>query len=56
MHLVTGYQTLNKATIKNNYPIPHIEELLDTLQGAKWFPKLDLTSSYHQVGMNPDDV
>jgi hypothetical protein len=43
MRLVTDYRALNKATIKNHYPLPWIEELLDTLQGAKWFTKLDLT-------------
>jgi hypothetical protein len=56
MCLVTDYRALNKATIKNRYPLPWIEELLDTLQGAKWFTKLDLTVLYHQVRMNPDDV
>jgi hypothetical protein len=56
MRLVTDYRALNKATIKNHYPLPRIEELLDTLQGAKWFTKLDLTAGYHQVRMNPDDV
>jgi hypothetical protein len=49
MCLVTDYQALNKATIKNCYPLPRIEELLDTLQGDKWFTKLDLTVGYHQV-------
>jgi hypothetical protein len=49
MHLVTDYQALNKDTIKNRYPLPWIEELLDTLQGDKWFTKLDLKTDYHQV-------
>jgi hypothetical protein len=56
MCLVSDYRALNKATVKNRYPLPWIEELLDTLQGAKWFTKLDLTAGYHQVRMNPDDV
>ena len=56
MRLVTNYRALNKATVKNRYPLPRIEELLDTLQGEKWFTKLDLTASYHQVRMNSDDV
>ena len=56
MRLVTDYRALNKATIKNRYPLPWIEELLDSLQGAKWFTKLDLTAGYHQVRMNPDDI
>jgi len=56
MRLVTDYRALNKATVKNWYPLPRIEELPDTLQGAKWFTKLDLIADYHQVRMNPDDV
>ncbi len=56
MRLVTNYWALNKATVKNRYPLPRIEELLDTLQGAKWFTKLDLTAGYHQVRMNPEDI
>jgi hypothetical protein len=56
MLLVTDYRVLNKATIKNGYPLSWIEELLDTLQGDKWFTKLDLTTGYHQVQMNPDNV
>jgi hypothetical protein len=56
MHLVTNYQALRKATIKNHYPLPQIEELLDTLQVAKWFTKLYLTTVYHQVRTYLDDV
>jgi hypothetical protein len=56
MCLVIDYRSLKKATIKNRYPLPQIEEILNTLQGAKWFTKLDLIDGYHQVRMNPDDV
>jgi len=56
MCLVTDYQSFDKATIKKCYTLPRIEELLDTLQGAKWFTKLDLTTDYHQVRMNPKDI
>jgi hypothetical protein len=56
MYLVTEYRSLKKVTVKNHYPLPQIEELLDNLQGAQWFTKLDLTSRYHQVRMNPTDV
>ena len=43
------YRALNKITVKNKYPIPHIADIFDQLGGAKWFTKLDLRSGYYQV-------
>jgi hypothetical protein len=42
--------------VKDKFPIPVVEELFDELRLAKFFIKLDLSSSYHQVQMHPDDV
>ena len=50
------YRALNKITVKNRYPLPKVEELMDRLHGAKYFTKIDLSSGYHQIRVRESDV
>ena len=54
--LCIDYRQLNKVTIHNKYPLPHINDLFDQLQGAKVFAKIDLCSGYHQPRIKEADV
>lgn len=49
------YRRLNDLTIKNRFPMPIIEEILEELAGSVYFSKLDMRSGYHQVRMNEED-
>ena len=54
--LCVDYRALNNMTVKNRYPLPRIDDLLDRLHGAKYFTKIDMASGYHQVRLAEKDI
>lgn len=56
LRLVCDWRALNKVTVKTQACLPSIEDLFDTVQGAKYFSRLDLKSGYHQVRIKEQDI
>lgn len=54
--LCVDYRRLNEVTVKDMYPMPKVDEVLEALGGATIFTKLDALSGYHQIKMREEDV
>lgn len=55
LRFCVDYRKVNAVTKKDAYPLPRVDETLDTLSGSQWFSTLDLLSGYWQVEMSPTD-
>ena len=56
LRVVVDYKGINAITIKNRFPLPLIPEMLDRLNRAKVFTKIDLRNGCHQVKVREEDV
>ncbi|GBG83905.1 hypothetical protein CBR_g37776 [Chara braunii] len=55
LRMCIDYRGLNAITVKNREPLPRIDDLLDRVQGCRYFSKIDLKSGYHQIAIRPGD-
>jgi hypothetical protein len=56
LRLCIDYRALNEVTVKNKYPLPRIDDLIDQLGRAKYFSQIDLRSGYYQLRIQSEDV
>ncbi|KAJ9514334.1 hypothetical protein QJQ45_012353 [Haematococcus lacustris] len=56
LRMCIDYRQLNKLTLRDQYPLPRIDDLFDRLSGCSVFSSLDLQAGYHQITITPEDV
>jgi hypothetical protein len=53
---VNDYHELNANTIRDNFPLPRVDDILADCAKGKIFGKLDMTNSFFQTRVHPDDI
>ena len=56
LRMCVDYRELNKLTMKNKYPMPHINDMFDQLYGAYVFSQLDLATGFHQLSAAEESI
>ncbi|KAL4291229.1 hypothetical protein GQ457_14G014460 [Hibiscus cannabinus] len=56
VRMCVDYRDLNRASPKDNFPLPHIDTLVDNTSGNSWFSFMDGFSGYNQIKMHPEDM
>lgn len=56
LRLCIDFRELNKLLVKDNYPLPNIEDLIDSLYGKKYFSLIDLKNGFYHVYMAKESV
>ena len=56
LRMCIDYRPLNAQTIKNRKQMPRIDDLLDRLNGAKYFSTIDLKAGYWQIGLSEEEI
>ena len=56
LRLCVDYRALNAISVKNSYPLPRVDNMLDRLHGASVFSKIDLRQGYHQIRIKEPDI
>jgi hypothetical protein len=56
LRMVVDYRALNKKTVRDRFPLPRISDLLDRLQRAKYYTKMDLQQGFYQIRMAESDI
>ena len=56
LRLCIDYRALNKINLRDNYPLPLIDDQLDSLEGKKYFSLLDLKDGFHHLDVTPDSI